>query len=202
MLIKAHEVINIEINNLIPYENNARLHSEEQIEKIINSIKEFGFINPVIIDENNMILVGHGRVTAAAKTGLKEVPCIKVENLTNDQKKAYILADNKLSDLSEWDYNLLNFELETIDLDMELFGFEIEDISDDFGTDFELPNEEVPQTRTITLSLSEEQYQIVIKCMDYITDNNLIVHDYNNANKKSNSLFEVVYQWAEQKNLL
>ena len=89
----------IAISELKPYENNARTHSDEQIEKIINSIKEFGFISPVIIDENNVILVGHGRTEAAKRAGLTEVPYRRVTHLTEDQKRAYILADNKLSDM-------------------------------------------------------------------------------------------------------
>lgn len=114
----------IKISELSPYENNARTHSNEQIEAICNSIKEFGFINPVIIDENNMILVGHGRIEAAKVLGIDEVPYKRVENLTDEQKRAYILADNKLSDLGGWNNELLTQELDNISLDMSLFGFE------------------------------------------------------------------------------
>lgn len=128
--MQQHEMI--DINALTPYENNARTHSPDQLEMIGNSIKEFGFINPVIIDENNMILVGHGRVMAAKQIGIKEVPFRRVTNLTEDQKKAYIIADNKLSDLGGWDDELLLAELESIELDMSQFGFdlEIDDIED------------------------------------------------------------------------
>ena len=128
--MQQHEMI--DINALTPYENNARTHSPDQLEMIGNSIKEFGFINPVIIDENNMILVGHGRVMAAKRIGIKQVPFRRVTNLTEDQKKAYIIADNKLSDLGGWDDELLLAELESIELDMSQFGFdlEIDDIED------------------------------------------------------------------------
>ena len=131
------------IESLIPYENNARTHDNNQIEKLANSIKEFGFINPVIIDEKNMILVGHGRIEGAKRLGIEKAPCIRVKGLTEDQKKAYILADNKLSDLAGWDLDLLNAELENIELDMSLFGFEdiTEDdlhiTEDDFEVDFD-----------------------------------------------------------------
>lgn len=118
------EIEYLEINNLIPYENNARTHDEYQIEKLKNSLQEFGFINPVIIDENNMILVGHGRIMGAKELGIENVPCIRIKYLTEEQKKAYILADNKLSDLGGWDLELLNEELLSIDLDMSMFGFE------------------------------------------------------------------------------
>ena len=133
------EIEYLAIKDLTPYEKNARTHSEEQVEKLKNSLEEFGFINPVIIDENNMILVGHGRIMGAKKLGIETVPCIRIKYLTDDQKKAYILADNKLSDLGGWDLNLLNEELLSIDLDMSLFGFEeieepeIEITDDDFN---------------------------------------------------------------------
>lgn len=123
----------IDISELHPYENNARTHSESQLEAICNSIKEFGFINPVIIDENNMILVGHGRIEASKRLGMTQAPFRRVTNLTDDQKKAYILADNKLSDLGGWDEEMLAQELESISLDMSAFGF------DDFNIDIDEP---------------------------------------------------------------
>ena len=123
----------ININELKPYENNARLHPQEQIEKIVNSIKEFGFITPAIIDENNTILVGHGRTVAAKRAGLTQVPYRRITNLTDEQKRAYILADNKLSDLGDWDERLLLEELEEININMEQFGFDEFDID---GKDF------------------------------------------------------------------
>ena len=118
------EIEYLAIEDLTPYEKNARTHDENQIEKLKNSLEEFGFINPVIIDENNMILVGHGRIMGAKELGIKTVPCIRIKYLTEDQKKAYILADNKLSDLGGWDLDLLNEELASIELDMSMFGFE------------------------------------------------------------------------------
>ena len=149
--IATDKVEILAISDLKPYENNARTHDENQIEKLANSIKEFGFINPVIIDENNMILVGHGRIEGAKLVGIDKVPCIRVTDLTQDQKKAYILADNKLSDLSGWDIDKLNIELENIKLDMAQFGFE--DITkDDFDIkdddfDFE-ENTPVPEAKS------------------------------------------------------
>ena len=95
--------IYVDINELIPYANNARTHSEEQIQLIRSSLREFGFINPVIIDNENGIIAGHGRVIAARREGITKIPCVKVDHLTEAQKKAYILADNRLAELSEWD---------------------------------------------------------------------------------------------------
>ena len=135
----------IDINELKPYENNARLHPQEQIKKIVNSINEFGFITPVIIDENNTILVGHGRTQAAKAAGLTKVPYRRITNLTEEQKRAYILADNKLSDIAEWDEELLQMELESISLDMMAFGFDDFTIDIDEDTEAEVVEDEVPE---------------------------------------------------------
>ena len=117
----------IAIEALHPYERNARTHSPEQIEKIANSIREFGFINPVLIDSNNMIIAGHGRVLAAKKLKIKEVPVVKVDDLTPTQVRAYILADNKLAEDAGWDELLVSQELAALheeDFKIELTGFE------------------------------------------------------------------------------
>ena len=98
---------NVKVSKLKPYENNARTHSQEQVEKIANSIKEFGFINPVIIDSDYGIIAGHGRVLGAQLLGMEEVPCLFVEDLTETQKRAYILADNKLALDAGWDDEIL-----------------------------------------------------------------------------------------------
>lgn len=195
-------ILELELNKLKPYENNPR-NNEEAVEPVANSIKEFGFKVPIVIDKDNVIIAGHTRYKAAKKLKLDKIPCIIADDLTEEQIRAFRLADNKVSEVATWDYNALNFELENIiNIDMAIFDFDMSGITDTFGTDFELPDDDKPQTRTITLSLAEEQYQIAMNCIDYITNNNLIVHDYDNANKKSNALFEVVYQWAEQKTLL
>jgi ParB-like chromosome segregation protein Spo0J len=111
---------------LIPYARNARTHSEQQVAQIAASIREFGFINPVIIDANSGIIAGHGRVMAANLLKLSEVPCLRVEHLTDTQKRAYILADNKLALNAGWDNELLKIEIESLqedDFDALLTGF-------------------------------------------------------------------------------
>ena len=114
------------IKELKPYKKNAKKHSKEQVEQIANSIKEFGFTQPVIIDKNNCVVAGHGRILGAKKAGLKQVPTVCLEDLTEEQIKAYRLVDNKLNE-SEWDYSLLDEELENLteDIDMDLFGFDL-----------------------------------------------------------------------------
>lgn len=120
----------VEIEKLKPYKNNARTHSDEQIEKIAKSMKEFGFINPVLVDGNLNVIAGHGRILGAKKLGMKEVPCLFIEDLTEEQKRAYIIADNRLAEDAGWDKELLKIELEDLknmNFDITLTGFELED---------------------------------------------------------------------------
>ena len=98
---------NIKIEKLSPYKNNARKHTEQQIQQIANSIVEFGFVNPILIDENQMILAGHGRYMAARYLELPEVPIIEIKDLTDAQKKAFVIADNKIANNSTWDETVL-----------------------------------------------------------------------------------------------
>lgn len=131
----------VSIDKLIPYVNNARTHSAEQINKLRSSLREFGFINPVIIDGDYNVIAGHGRIAAAKEEGIKEVPCVFVDYLTEAQKKAYILADNRMAMDAGWDEELLRVEIEALkdeDYDIGLTGFdisEIEDLFDNGSTD-------------------------------------------------------------------
>lgn len=115
------------IDTLTPYANNARTHSDDQIKKIQASLREFGFVNPVLIDANRGVIAGHGRIEAAKREGMTEVPCVFVEHLTDAQKRAYILADNRLAELAGWNIELLQMELLDLEanFDMSDFGFEI-----------------------------------------------------------------------------
>ncbi len=126
----------IDIDELIPYANNARTHSKNQINKLRSSLREFGFINPILVDKDYNILAGHGRVMAAREEGIKEVPCVLVEHLTEAQKKAYILADNRLAMDAGWDDEMLALELENLkelDFDMDLTGFDAAEIDELFS---------------------------------------------------------------------
>ena len=109
------------IGELIPYENNPR-YNDEAVEYVAKSIKEFGFNVPIVIDKDNVIVAGNTRLRAAEKLGLEKVPCVTVNNLTDEQIKAYRLIDNKTAEMSEWDYDLLEMELEAIDIDMSEYG--------------------------------------------------------------------------------
>ena len=135
---KSTEYYLADINTLIPYARNARTHSDTQIAQIAASIREFGFLSPVIVSEDGTILCGHGRFYAAQKLGLKKVPCIKESHLTETQKRAYILADNKLSLNAGWDEEMLAVELSELqndDFDLSLIGFDENELADLFADD-------------------------------------------------------------------
>ena len=117
------KIVEKKLTDLIPYNNNPRIN-DDAVEQVANSIQEFGFKVPIIIDKNNVIVAGHTRYKASNLLGLKEVPCIVADDLTDEQIKAFRLADNKVGEKSEWDLDLLDLELEEIkDIDMDKFGF-------------------------------------------------------------------------------
>ncbi len=128
----------VSVSKLIPYINNARTHSAEQIMKLRSSLREFGFINPVIIDSEYNVIAGHGRIMAAKEEGIKEVPCAFVDYLTEAQKKAYILADNRMAMDAGWDEELLRIEIESLQgegFDIGFTGFDESELADLFGKD-------------------------------------------------------------------
>jgi hypothetical protein len=169
MIINNKKVI-----ELIPYVNNARTHSDEQVIQIAASIKEFGFTNPVLIDGENGIIAGHGRLMAAKKLGLEEVPTIELSHLSEAQRKAYILADNKLALNSGWDNDLLAIEfaeLNELGFDLDLTGFSSEEI----GVDgFEADEVEMPDLRSgdkepfqqMTFTLHDDQVEQIKAACD------------------------------------
>ena len=146
-MAKIVEVQEVAVAVLKPYERNAKIHSGEQVQKIAESIKEFGFLSPCLIDREKNIIAGHGRVEAAKLLGMETVPCVFIEGLSDEQRRAYILADNKLTEMGEWDMDLVMSELTDLNaagFDIEVTGFELEleepEIAED---DFEpIPPEE------------------------------------------------------------
>ncbi|MDY4427984.1 MAG: DNA methyltransferase [Lachnospiraceae bacterium] len=137
-MITTTEFEIIETSKLVPYQNNARTHSPEQVMKLRSSMREFGFINPILIDREFNVIAGHGRLMAAKEEGLTSVPCVYVDHLTEAQKKAYILADNRMAMDAGWDEDLLRVELEALqgfDFDMTLTGFDEQELADLFAMD-------------------------------------------------------------------
>lgn len=121
----------VDIDKLVPYARNARTHSKEQVKQIQASLREFGFINPVIVDKDYNLIAGHGRILAAKEEGIKQVPCVFVEHLTEAQKRAYILADNRLAMNAGWDDEMLAVELSDLqedDFDLDLLGFDTDEL--------------------------------------------------------------------------
>lgn len=134
-----------DVSELIPYVRNARTHSEVQVSQIAASIREFGFLSPILVAEDNTILAGHGRLAAALKLGLKKVPCVKENHLTETQKRAYIIADNKLSLNAGWDSELLAVELselEGADFNLDLLGFDEAELSSIFDADKDVSDDD------------------------------------------------------------
>ena len=157
-------IVKIKVEELIPYINNPR-NNENAVDKVASSIAEFGFKNPIFIDKNNVVVNGHTRLLASKKLGLKEVPCIVIDDLTDTQIKAFRLADNKTSEYAEWDEELLkieleqledmNFNLDTVDIDYSDFDLEIDYIEDDFI--------EIKEKEDLSDKVNSA-YEIIIEC--------------------------------------
>lgn len=122
------------VREIVPYARNAKIHSEEQITRLRQSMREFGFVRPLLIDEQSNLLAGHGALEAAVSEGMEEVPCVVVRGLTETQRKAYILADNKLAELAQWDDSLLRQELQEVagaGISLEDMGFDMDMLADE-----------------------------------------------------------------------
>lgn len=183
------------IDSLIPYAKNARIHNEAQIAQIAGSIKEFGFNNPVLIDKDNGIIAGHGRVMAARKLGLKEVPTIQLDHLSETQRKAFILADNRIAMNSHWDEEILSLELSDLKdaLDLTDLGFEVPEL--DKLMNGIIPLDEMPDLRIgdrepiqqMTFKLHDDQVDTVDQAIEYVKKNFDIKNELN-ENSNGNAL--------------
>ena len=190
------------INTLKPYSNNSRTHSEKQVKQISDSIEEFGFTNPILIDENNSIIAGHGRLEAAKELDIPEVPTITLENLTEAQRKAYVIADNKLALNAGWDEEKLQLSLDeliNLDFDVTLLGWDelpefIE--SPDYGA-LDLEDSEAQLDRfaddvkkAIQIEFDTEHYEPAKEVVKYWRDRGgyvgLMILDYLLAEKEKN----------------
>ena len=192
------DVKQIDVSLIKAYAKNAKKHPEEQVKAIANSIREFGFRQPLVLDKNMEIIVGHGRLAAAKLLGMTAVPVVMADDLTEEQVKAFQLADNKTNE-SEWDANILGGELgDILNIDMSDFGFDLDSISpDEFGDDFELPDGDKPEICQMTFTLHQEQKQLIEYAMSLVEND--VFETFGNTNKNGNALYEVVRQWAEQR---
>lgn len=187
----------IKIEDIKPYENNTKLHPTEQVEQIKNSISEFGNNDPIAIDENNVIIEGHGRYLALKELGYKEVEVIRLNHLTQEQKRAYAIIHNKLTMDTGFDFNILDAELTYInEINMSDFGFEDEEINEeDFETDFNLEIRENLDTHFMTLSLHKNQFDFIKECLERVKNNK--VKEFDGASESGNLLYEIVRQYLE-----
>ena len=150
------KIINMNVKDIKPYEKNPR-KNDEAVKYVANSIREFGFKQPIVVDKNNVIVAGHTRYKAAMELGLESVPCIMADDLSDEQVKAYRLADNKVAEASEWDLDLLDEELDKIfDIDMNEFGF-LDDEEDIFEEEYEEPEIEFTEV------FNEENNYIILQ---------------------------------------
>lgn len=190
------ELINKKLSEIKLYENNPR-RNDEAVKYVAESIKEFGFKVPIVIDKHNVIVAGHTRWKAAKSLNIDEVPCIVADDLTDEQIKAYRLADNKVAEFAEWDFNMLNLELDDLlDFDMSSLGFDIDEVVDEFGTEFDLPDGDKSELEQITFTLHHEQAELIRYSIGQIDE---CSETFGNTNKNGNAIYELVKQWAELK---
>ena len=190
------QIVYKKVNELIPYENNPRIN-DEAVEYVKNSIKEFGFKVPIVIDKNNVIIAGHTRLKASLELGLKEAPCIIADDLSEEQIKAFRLADNKVAEKSQWDFSKLDEELDGIlDIDMSLFDFDLDKDIQELGEEFEeeniKENERQRTNNTYNLELFDKfvcdgKYQMPIIDNDNYIPKKLIGFNYAKTSKERNT---------------
>lgn len=193
------QIIQKKLADIVPYANNTKKHDETQIKNVAESIKKYGWVQPIVIDNDGTIVIGHCRALAAERLGIEEVPCVVVSDLTEEEINALRIVDNKTNE-SPWDFDLLSAELTEIDLSDFEFGFEFggEDYSpDDFGEEFGLADGEKPEICQMTFTLHTRQKELIERAIQQVKEN--ISETFGNTNANGNGLYEVVRQWAERK---
>ena len=193
------QIIQKRLADIVPYANNTKKHDETQIKNVAESIKKYGWVQPIVIDNDGTIVIGHCRALAAEKLGIEEVPCVVVSDLTEEEINALRIVDNKTNE-SPWDFDLLSAELPEIDLsDFEFdFDFDGEDYSpDDFGEEFGLADGEKPEICQMTFTLHMRQKELIEHAIQQVKEN--VSETFGNTNANGNGLYEVVRQWAERK---
>lgn len=192
-------IVTLPLSDIHPYAKNPR-RNDEAVKNVAASIREFGFLVPLVIDSNHEIVAGHTRFKAAQSLGMKTVPCVIADELTEDQIKAFRLADNKVGELAAWDMDLLPLELADIAMPMTDFGFE--SISDkDFSENFTLDDGEKKPFQQISITVHDEQAKLILAAIKYVYEQNAVTENFTNENHNGNGLYEVVREWAALKKL-
>ena len=209
---KSYEMLSI--GKLVPYARNAREHNAKQVAQIRASFREFGTLNPCLVDEDYTLLAGHGRLLAAQEEGLAELPCVIVRGLTEAQKKAYRLADNKIAENSDWDAGMLGVEiadLQGLGVDPTVMGFDVAELAelfppehdeDQYGEAFTLDDGDKKPFQQISLTLHDKQAELLLAAIDHVYACDEVHETFGNENKNGNGIYEVVRQWAARKKLL
>lgn len=194
----------IAVEDLKPYEKNNKKHEDFDISEIAKSINKYEMIDPVgIWGKDNTIVEGHGRVLACKQLGIDKVPCIRLDHLTDEQRREYAIVHNKSSELALYDFDNLADELADLDLSDFSFDFGIdtdagEDYSpDEFGDEFTLADGDKPEICQMTFTLHQRQKELIEYALSVVKDN--ITETFGNTNGNGNALYEVVRQWAEQR---
>ena len=193
-------ILQLPLGDIHPYERNPR-KNDKAVEAVAESIRQYGFLVPLVISADHVIVTGHTRYKAAQKLGLAAVPCVVADELTPEQIKAFRLVDNKVGEIAEWDVDLLPLELADLAADLSVFGFE--SVSDkDFGEEFTLDSGEKKPFQQISLTVHDRQAELILRAIKYVYEQKAVAETFGNENHNGNGLYEVVREWAEQKNLL
>lgn len=190
------EITNLNVAFLKEYDKNPR-RNDQAVDAVAASIREFGFKVPIIVDRDGVIVAGHTRLKAAKKLGMETVPCIIADDLTEEQIRAFRLADNRTAELAEWDFNALAAELEEIQIDMGQFGFFVDpsEIEGDIITEFELQDGEKPNVNTLTFTVSAQQKKEILEAFESVRAE---IRDWGEtSNYYGNALAEICRQILE-----
>lgn len=197
MELKDLQIENVALSEIKPYEHNAKKHDEKQIGNVAESIYQFGWQQPLVLDKDKVIIIGHCRYLAAKKLKLKTVPCKIAADLTADEVKKLRALDNKLNE-SEWDLDMLSLDIGGLDFK----GFDVDwgiIKPDDFGTEFAIASGDKSVMETMTFTLHHEQAELIRSAMESVLKNEEAQETFGNTNRNGNAIYEVVRQWAEQR---
>jgi len=193
-------ILTLQLSDIHPYEKNPR-KNDNAVDVVAASIRQFGFLVPLVIDQAHIIVAGHTRYKAAQRLSMKTVPCVVADELTEDQIRAFRLADNKVGEMAQWDVDLLPLELADIAMDMSAFGFEAV-TDEDFSEEFTLDDGGKKPFQQISLTLHDKQADLLHAAIAHVYANEEVAETFGNENKNGNGIYEVVRQWAVQKKLL
>ena len=194
------EIMEKPLSELHPYERNPR-KNKDAVKSVAASIQSFGFKVPIVVDTAGTIIAGHTRYLAAKKLGMKTVPCIIADDLTEDQIKAFRLADNRVAEIATWDQELLPMELADIVMPMTDFGFQTVS-PDDFSTEFSLADGEKKPFQQMSITLHDRQLELIQAAIKRVYEDHEVHENFTNENHNGNGVYEIVRQWAEGKGMI